>query len=98
METPDPLGALAAWYAEQCDGDWEHEYGVKIHTLDNPGWLIKVDLPGTSKEGATLPPESEEGPDGSWLHTSADGRHLQVACGPKDLKKALQSALTFLTT
>jgi len=26
------------WYRRQCDGDWEHSYGVKIETLDNPGW------------------------------------------------------------
>jgi hypothetical protein len=28
---------LQGWYATQCDGDWEHEYGVSIETLDNPG-------------------------------------------------------------
>jgi hypothetical protein len=32
------------WYLSQCDGDWEHEYGIKIDTLDNPGWYIKIDI------------------------------------------------------
>ncbi|MDP8910052.1 MAG: immunity 53 family protein, partial [Chloroflexota bacterium] len=37
----------------QCDGDWEHSYGVEICTLDNPGWSVKVDLQGTElKAGA----------------------------------------------
>ncbi|MBS1660912.1 MAG: hypothetical protein JST68_07650 [Bacteroidetes bacterium] len=26
------------WHLEQCDGEWEHEYGVKIETLDN-SWI-----------------------------------------------------------
>lgn len=29
---------LQKWYKSQCDGDWEHEYGIKIETVDNPGW------------------------------------------------------------
>ena len=32
------------WYSKQCDGDWEHTWGVKIDTLDNPGWIVKIDI------------------------------------------------------
>lgn len=32
------------WYAQNCNGDWEHDFGITIETLDNPGWLIKIDL------------------------------------------------------
>ena len=39
---------LQAWYLAQCDGDWEHAYGVKLDNLDNPGWTLKVDLVGTA--------------------------------------------------
>jgi hypothetical protein len=35
---------LQEWYLEQCDREWEHEYGIKIGTLDNPGWTITIDL------------------------------------------------------
>jgi hypothetical protein len=33
---------IQQWYVSQCDGDWEHECGIKITTLDNPGWDIKI--------------------------------------------------------
>lgn len=36
------------WYVRECDDDWEHSYGVKIDTLDNPGWTIAIDLRETS--------------------------------------------------
>jgi hypothetical protein len=42
------LVRLQAWYARQCDGEWEHNHGVTVQSCDNPGWLVKVDLNGTS--------------------------------------------------
>jgi hypothetical protein len=51
-EAPNHLEWLSRWYAAQCDGDWEHSYGVTIDTLDNPGWAVKIDLIGTPLEDA----------------------------------------------
>ena len=42
------LGALQAWYAAHCDGDWEQEFGVTIGTMQDAGWELRVDLVGTS--------------------------------------------------
>ncbi|MXM62229.1 hypothetical protein GR925_01895 [Streptomyces sp. HUCO-GS316] len=28
-----PLAALVHWYESQCDGDWEHAYGVRLASL-----------------------------------------------------------------
>jgi len=39
---------------KQCDGDWEHTYGVTIDTLDNPGWRLKIDLSGTAQDRRTM--------------------------------------------
>lgn len=35
---------LEKWYQHNCDGSWEHFYGIKIETLDNPGWHVKIEL------------------------------------------------------
>lgn len=43
-----PLEKLQVWFQNQCDGDWEHGYGIQIETLDNPGWAITINLEGTS--------------------------------------------------
>jgi hypothetical protein len=42
------LTRLQNWYLINCDGDWEHSYGISIVTLDNPGWAVKIDLKDTS--------------------------------------------------
>jgi hypothetical protein len=28
---------LQQWYADHADGEWEHQNGITIATLDNPG-------------------------------------------------------------
>lgn len=38
------LRFLQDWYLSQCDGDWEHQLGIDIGTIDNPGWTVKVSL------------------------------------------------------
>jgi hypothetical protein len=35
----DLLKRLQDWYVSQCDGGWEHTYGISIDTLDNPGGI-----------------------------------------------------------
>ena len=46
----DLLIWLQEWFAAQCDGDWEHSAGVRIESLDNPGWLVTIRLRGTALE------------------------------------------------
>ena len=41
---------LEEWYRLQCNGHWEHLFGVKIDTLDNPGWSVTIDLEDTELE------------------------------------------------
>ena len=46
----DILMWLQDWYKQQCDGFWEHLYGIEIGNIDNPGWEIKIDLKDTPYE------------------------------------------------
>lgn len=46
------INSLTEWYGKQCDGDWEHSNGIEINTLDNPGWIVKIDLTDTDWEDA----------------------------------------------
>ncbi|MBQ8941907.1 MAG: immunity 53 family protein [Firmicutes bacterium] len=38
------------WYLSMCNGDWEHIYGIKVDTLDNPGWIVSIDIIDTYLE------------------------------------------------
>lgn len=55
------------WYAAQCNGEWEHDHGVSIDTIDNPGWSVSIDLVGTSLESVTMSPFRYDKGEHDWV-------------------------------
>jgi len=86
---------LQAWYRRHCDGDWEHEYGVEVGTLDNPGWRLEVDLEATELEGKTLERHNVQRSDDDWWQAWCDGSKFHVAAGPENLTDAINAFRTF---
>ncbi|HXZ26719.1 MAG TPA: immunity 53 family protein [Terriglobales bacterium] len=84
------LSALERWYTSQCNGEWEHSYGVKLNTLDNPGWRVEIDLRDTKKEGVSLQTVKIERTDDDWIHYWIEKRRFQIACGPGNLSEAIE--------
>jgi hypothetical protein len=85
------LQRLCAWYRSQCDGEWEHRWGVKIGTLDNPGWTVEIDLQGTPL--ADVPFEEHKelyDHETEWIYCRRSGQTFEIACGPERLDAALQ--------
>ena len=84
----DDLTWLTRWYAGQCDGGWEHQNGIKLDTLDNPGWTLAVSLEGTDLEDRTFAPQ-QSGMDSSeatsWWSCLVEHRQFKAVCGPHDL-------------
>jgi hypothetical protein len=39
------LSRLEEWYSHRCDGSWEQRYGVSVESSDNPGWILRIDVP-----------------------------------------------------
>jgi immunity protein 53 of polymorphic toxin system len=84
------LQRLASWYERNCDGRWEHGQGVKIETLDNPGWSISIDLKGTALEATPfLVKEDRYHEQREWLRCWKDGVTFRAACGPRRLEDAV---------
>jgi len=84
------LTDLMQWYASQCDGDWEHSFGVKIDTLDNPGWRLEIDLVETelaTAEFSTV--EHNMAGDTGWWRCWRDETKFQAACGATELDKVI---------
>jgi hypothetical protein len=67
MSTEPLLHWLERFYVSECDGDWEHQYGVKIETLDNPGWMVKVDVFETELHDLHIEYAQEERSASDWL-------------------------------
>lgn len=89
----DLLHWLERWYVAHCDGEWEHQYGITIETLDNPGWTLTFDV--GDEAVAFEPVEWDDGPE--WLHARLEESQLKVACGPRSLRRALELVREALT-
>ncbi|MCH5674934.1 Imm53 family immunity protein [Streptomyces gilvus] len=83
------------WYRAQCDGDWEHEFGVRIVSLDNPGWSLEVDLVERTAEGRTMPRRRRDD-GGRWLVAWSDGEVFRASCDPVSLEAVLELFLEFV--
>lgn len=91
----DVLEGVQEWYAAQCDGSWEHSFGVSIGTLDNPGWRVRLDLQATSCSGRAFDRIERLRTDGDWLVCWVEDEVFQVACGPRNLQEALELFLAW---
>ena len=87
----DALGWLQNWYARQCDGDWEHDYGVEIGSIDNPGWRVRINCLSTVAEGHPFTPIKIERSEIDWLHAWVENSQFNAACGPRNLIEALEA-------
>ena len=90
MKTSHSLTKLQDWYISNCDGDWEHSYGFKLETLDNPGWAVAVDLDDTHQENQAFTERRiNYEHDTEWLIVSKKGSKLEGYCGPTELEAML---------
>ncbi|CCD84764.1 conserved protein of unknown function [Bradyrhizobium sp. ORS 285] len=82
----EPLKVLQDWYASQCDGQWEHQYGIKIDTLDSPGWALRIDLVDTELAERPFTEVKVQGDeDDDWCHCRVRGAVFEAFCGPHHL-------------
>ena len=61
------LNWLMMQYKSNCDGDWEHLYGVKIGTIDNPGWGVDIDLLDTPLQDKPFQKIQVDNGDDDWI-------------------------------
>lgn len=93
----DELQQIQIWYASQCNQDWEHSFGVKIETLDNPGWTLEIDLQETELAERSFEPlsrgNSED--DSDWIHCKVEKAKFTATGGVNNLTELLRVFLTW---
>jgi hypothetical protein len=80
---------LEAWYAAHCNGQWEHQYGIRIDTLDNPGWSVVIDLAGTALAEVPFAEVKELDSDTEWMSCAVREQRFQGHGGPAMLRRIL---------
>lgn len=92
IDVGDDFLWLQDWYCYYCDGDWEHEYGVRIHTTEEGGWSLQIDLETTELEGLNFEKVDLAGLRKSdWIFCEVVNNKFIAKCGPFNLCKLLIS-------
>ena len=84
-----PLEFVQSWYLAQCNGEWEHVRGVTIESLDNPGWLVTIDLIQTALEDRAMIPVRDERSDSDWLECRIENKQFRGAGDARKLNGIL---------
>ena len=92
----DDLTWLAMWFRSRCDGRWEHEKGIRIESIDNPGFWIHVDVePSASNELLEVhgePPSVANGyiaPIADWMQCEIKNGEFSGAGDPTKLGRII---------
>lgn len=85
----DILKWIQNWYLENCDGDWEHCYGVNISTLDNPGWMVDIDLTDINLEDKKFEVVDIERSESDWIYCKVSDSTFHGNGGPSNLEEIL---------
>jgi hypothetical protein len=84
---------LESWFAEQCNDEWEHSFGVNIETLDNPGWKVSIDLTDTLLQNTLFKSLRREGSDNDWIDCRVEASIFRGAGGCQNLEELLTTFL-----
>lgn len=81
---------LIEWYHNQCDGDWEHGNGIKIGTLDNPGWYVKVNLNETKVQYKLFQTVDINRSENDWVYCTIEEKTFNGYGGVFNLPEVIQ--------
>lgn len=92
----DVIFQLQSWLSEQCDGDWEHTYGLTLETTDNPGWYVKIDLNETPLSYIVKPFCRSERTETDWIQFEVKDSRFVGSGGLGNLTEVLSCFLSLI--
>ncbi|MET4073709.1 immunity 53 family protein [Hymenobacter sp. UYCo722] len=91
----DLLQRIQRWYTINCDGDWEHDngvsiwHGISVQTLDNPGWIVSINLKDTCLDASEMPYVLHERSTTNWFGYKVEKGNFEGVGGPENLTEIL---------
>ncbi|WP_071885056.1 immunity 53 family protein [Hymenobacter sp. DG25B] len=83
------LQRIQRWYTINCNGDWEHSYGISITNIDNPGWKVNIDLNETCIKNVSFDYPIIERTPTNWVGYSVKEAVFRGSGGPENLTEIL---------
>ena len=80
---------LDEWYQRQCNGNWEHTQGMRLQSLDDPGWQLTIHLSGTSAVNTRPQRLRMVTRGGGWLACSIEAECFKGSGDPRKLEQII---------
>ena len=85
------LSWLGEWFKSYCDEDWEHSYGIDIYSIDNPGWMVSINLWETDLADIPFEPITNIVSDDDWFACKIEDDFFKGSGDPSKLSKILET-------
>lgn len=86
------LKVIENWFKSCCNGIWEHRFGFKLETTDNPGWWASFQLYMTEAEVNSRLADS---PHRKGVEVSVENGHIRIYS--ESLPKCLEACALMMT-
>lgn len=86
----DILQWIQEWYNRFCWDEERHYYGIKIETLDNPGWSVKIEICDTPLENKAFRENCQDNGDSDLDLLQSRGWFFKGAGDPNKLIPILE--------
>ena len=91
------LTTLCEWYVNTCNGKWEYSNGIKIGTLDNPGWTVDINLINTDYENKHFPRLIKYINDNNWISCKKENSVYESGGNTDKLEELIKIFVQWVT-
>ncbi len=80
------LDWIQHWFKNNCDGNWEHNDGIQITTIEKPGWDVEIDISNTSIANIHIPWILNENGAQDWYGVKIENQKFNASGDAGKLK------------
>jgi hypothetical protein len=80
---------LQNWVFQNCDGKWGKINRIFLRNIDNPGWLLTLQLANSRYENKHVPKMKIDRTENDWCHCFIDDEKFVDTGGPCNLNEML---------
>lgn len=81
---------LQKWYQIRCNGDWEHGSGIRLSTIDNPGWSLTINLEDTELRNRNFQQVDINRSEKDWIFCEVKNIQFEARGGVGNLPEMLR--------
>jgi len=84
------LNWIQDWFVSHCDKKWDEIHCIKIETIDNPGWLVRIEISDTELVNKPFSEVDIDISESDWIMCRIKGGQFEGVGDATKLSRILQ--------